>query len=126
MLELEKLRTENLELQNALRNSAGNFNDTDEVDHLRKEINMLESLVQELREELRNKRPQTAGAQDWEDEKIEMEVHLQKATARVDAIQNELTMTTSAFAKEISKLKLLIAEKESIIDTMSADIGGRM
>jgi hypothetical protein len=76
MLELEKLRTENLELQNALRNSSGSMMDSDEVDRLRKEIQMLEGLVNELREELRNKRPQTAGHADWEDEKIELEVRL--------------------------------------------------
>jgi hypothetical protein len=31
--------------------------DSDEVDRLRREISLLESLVAELREELRNKRP---------------------------------------------------------------------
>ena len=60
--------------------------DSDEVERLRKEVGLLESLVAELREELKNKRPQTAGAADWEDEKIELEVRLQKAQARVDAI----------------------------------------
>jgi len=43
----------------------------------------------------------------------------------VDAIQNELTASASMYAKEISKLKLIIAEKESLIDTMSADIYNR-
>jgi hypothetical protein len=38
-----------------------NMKDSDDVDRLRKEISLLESLVAELREELRNKRPQTAG-----------------------------------------------------------------
>lgn len=76
MLELEKLRTENLELQSALKNSALNMRDSDEVDRLRKEISILESLVAELREELKNKRPQSAGGMDWEDEKIEYEVRL--------------------------------------------------
>jgi hypothetical protein len=75
MLELEKLRTENIELQSALKNSSLNPRDSDEVDRLRREISILESLVAELREEL-NKRPQTAGNSDWEDEKIEYEVRL--------------------------------------------------
>ncbi len=35
--------------------------DSDESDRQRKEISILESLVSELREELKNKRPQTAG-----------------------------------------------------------------
>lgn len=52
---------------------------------------MLESLVAELREELKNKRPQSAGHTDWEDEKVEYEVKLQKANARVDAMQAEMT-----------------------------------
>ncbi len=57
MLELEKLRTENLELQSALKSNAMGMRDSDEVDRLRKEISILEGLVSELREELRNKRP---------------------------------------------------------------------
>ncbi len=76
MLELEKLRTENIELQQALKNSATNYTDSDEMDRLRREISLLESLVAELREELKNKRPQSAGQTDWEDEKIDYEVRL--------------------------------------------------
>lgn len=61
MLELEKIRTENLELQSALKNNMMAAKDSDEADRLRQEVRMLESLVAELREELKNKRPQTAG-----------------------------------------------------------------
>ena len=57
MIELEKLRTENLELQNALKGNSLNMKDSDESDRLRREVSLLESLVSELREELRNKRP---------------------------------------------------------------------
>lgn len=71
MLELEKLRTENLELQNALQRGGAampkkggaydpNAYEAEENDRLRKEISLLESLVSELRAELKNKRPQTA------------------------------------------------------------------
>jgi hypothetical protein len=59
-----------------MKNSSLNMKDSDEVDRLRREISLLESLVAELREELRNKRPQTAGQSDWEDEKIDYEVRL--------------------------------------------------
>lgn len=99
--------------------------DSDEVDRLRRELGLMESLVAELREELKNKRPQTAGQHDWEDEKIDYEVRLQKSQARVDAMQNEMTMNASKYAKEITKLKLIISEKESLIETMSADIYNR-
>jgi hypothetical protein len=51
MLELEKLRTENLELQSALKTSSKGvtYGDSDEVLRMRSEINLLENLVQELR-----------------------------------------------------------------------------
>ena len=41
----------------------------------------MENLVQELRQELRNKRPMTANGNNdgWEDEKVAMEVRLHKA-----------------------------------------------
>jgi hypothetical protein len=87
MLELEKLRSENLELQQTLKqgypqqpsNKYGGSDmlSADEGNRLRKEVHLLENLVHELRAELKNKRPQTANAnQDWEDEKIDLEVRL--------------------------------------------------
>lgn len=88
--------------------------DSDEVDRFRKEISILESLVSELREELRNKRPQTAGNTDWEDEKIEFEVRLQKSQARVDAMQNEMTSSAALYARQISQLKLIIAVSSNL------------
>ena len=75
MLELDKLRTENLELQAAAKEAGRSGNNAD-IERYRNEIAMLENLVAELREELRNKRPQTAGHTDYEEEKIELEVKL--------------------------------------------------
>lgn len=115
MLELEKLRTENIELQQALKQNATSFADSDEMDRLRREISLLESLVSELREELKNKRPQSAGQTDWEDEKIDYEVRLQKAQARVDAMQNEMTSSAQMYAKEFTKLKMILAVRKSVI-----------
>ena len=90
---------------------------SDEADRLRKEVHLLENLVQELRAELKNKRPQTANAnQEWEDEKIDLEVRLQKNQVRVDALQNELNNTASHAAREISKLKLIIAVRNHNFD----------
>jgi hypothetical protein len=62
----------------------------EENERLRHEVGLLESLVSELRVELKNKRPQTPlggmGGDNWEDEKIEMEVRAQKDKARIDAL----------------------------------------
>lgn len=98
MLELEKLRTENLGLQHSLQKGGGGRGpltdgSSNENERLNRDVNLLENLVSELRAELKNKRPQTSGGNtnDWEDEKIEMEVRLQKANIRINATQNELT-----------------------------------
>jgi len=123
MMELEKLRTENLELQSNVKDAARMKGSSSESDRLRSEVQMLETLVSELRDELKNKRPQTAGQGDWEDEKVEYEVRLQKAETRVDAVQDELTTSTVEHAREIARLKTIVAEKESIIETISADMG---
>lgn len=40
-------------------------------------------------------------------------------------MQHELTATAALAAKEIARLKLALAEKESLIETMSADIYGK-
>lgn len=99
MLELEKLRTENLELQKNAKDVGRFKGSASEADRLRSEVQMLETLVAELRDELKSKRPQTAGQADWEEEKIEYEVKLQKAEARVNAMQDELTTSTAEHAR---------------------------
>lgn len=76
MLELERLRTENIELQKAMKDANFGNRESGDLQRYRDEIAMLENMVQELRDELKNKRPQTAGHNDWEDEKIELEVKL--------------------------------------------------
>mmetsp|Transcript_17475 Transcript_17475/g.17233 ORF Transcript_17475/g.17233 Transcript_17475/m.17233 type:complete len:324 (+) Transcript_17475:1523-2494(+) len=123
MMELEKLRTENLELQKGIKSNAKLRGNQSEVDRLKSEVQMLETLVSELRDELKNKRPQTAGQADWEDEKVEYEVKLQKAEARCEAMQEELTSSSAGHAREIARLKTIVAEKESIIETMNNDAG---
>ena len=59
--------------------------DQEENERMRRDLQLMENLVQELRQELRNKRPMTANgaSNDWEDEKIEMEVNIQKSQARI-------------------------------------------
>ena len=81
------------------------------MDRLRRENAQLEALVSELKEEVRSKRPMTAGHYDWESEKVEFEVKLQKADARVFALETQLEMKTTEYAKEIARLNMIISEK---------------
>ena len=64
----------------------GPSGETSEIERLRRENVQLEQLVDELKDEVRNKRPMTSGHYDWENEKIEFEVKLQKADARIMAL----------------------------------------
>lgn len=46
----------------------------------------LERIVANMKEELRNKRPVSSDGADWESDKIELEVKLHKANARIEAL----------------------------------------
>lgn len=122
--ELEKLKTENLELQRRLKDSAYGGKDANEQS--RQEIRRLERLVQELNEQLRSKRPDTreirTGTPLQDNERIRLEVDLQKAELRMQAMQDEMDRNAARFAREISHYKGLIAEKQSVIDTMTAGL----
>jgi len=124
--ELEKLKTENLELQRRIKESA--YGSKDMSEQSKQEIRRLERLVQELNEQLRSKRPDTRGSgvsnagPVGDEERMRLEVDLQKAELRMQAMQDEMNRNASRFAKEISYYKGLIAEKQSVIDTMTAGI----
>ena len=69
---------------------------------------------------MKSKRPMTAGGgghNDWEDERIELEVKLQKGQARIDAMQSEMTNNAAQFAKELSRLKLQLAVSNSFLSS---------
>ncbi len=95
------------------------------MERLRRENAQLEQLVGDLKEEVRNKRPMTSGHYDWETEKIEFEVKLQKADARVYALNEQLELKTVEYAKEMARLKMIISEKQNMLDQMSEDVVGR-
>lgn len=46
-----------------------------------------------------------------EGEKMELEIKLQKAQARNDALSEELILNAKNYSREIAQLKLVIAEK---------------
>ena len=119
--ELEKLRTENFELQKRIKENV--FGGQGNNEQSKQEIRRLERLVQELKEQLRTKRPDTREVNEVNDvDVIRLEVDLQKAELRVQAMQDEMDMNAVKFAREIAHYKGLVAEKQSIIDTMTAGL----
>lgn len=121
MLELEQLKTENMNLQKHMKEMAfGPEGYNSELEKYKQECSRLERLVAELREDLSSKRPTSGtGNPDWDREKIELEIKLQKSNARVQALQEEITDVARNFAKERSKLEIAIAEKQAQLDAIS-------
>ena len=52
---------------------------------------------------------------------MELEVKYQKANARINSLQKELDSSAKNYAKEIAALKLILAEKEALIENMRAE-----
>ena len=127
LLELEQLRTENLKLQKEIKDfvvnstpgvlGRGNI----ELEKSKKEIARLQTVINELQNDLHNKRPISAEKKELQNEILELEVKYQKANARISSLQKELDSSAKTYAKEIAALKLILAEKEALIENMRAE-----
>jgi hypothetical protein len=127
LLELEQLRTENLKLQKEIKDfvvnstpgvlGRGNI----ELEKSKKEITRLQTIINELQNDLSNKRPISAEKKELQNEILELEVKYQKANARISSLQKELESSAKNYAKEIAALKLILAEKEALIENMRAE-----
>ena len=127
LLELEQLRTENLKLQKEIKDfvvnstpgvlGRGNI----ELEKSKKEVARLQTIVNELQNDLNNKRPISAEKKELQNEILELEVKYQKANARISSLQKELDSSAKNYAKEIAALKLILAEKEALIENMRAE-----
>ena len=118
--ELEYLKDDIKRLQLKVKEiSFGEMMENSELERLRKEVFQLENLLIELNGELINKKGPKTKIDDYEDERIEFEVRLQKARARCDAVDTEIRHNTTRFAQEIAKLETILAEKEATLENMS-------
>lgn len=100
-LEVEQLKSENLNLQKQLKGIVYG-EDIGELERYKQECQRLERIVANMKEELRNKRPVSNSGADWEQEKMELEVKLHKANSRIEALQDEMTYNAKNYAKEIA------------------------
>ena len=128
--EIEKLQKEIENLQKEIRiNTFGpNGGAVSEVDRLWRETKNLEKLMRELNEELRERernpsdtyyeKPNLIRAEglgdyeDWDEEKVALEIDLQMARARVRALQNEIDNNDVKYQTEIEHLKVILEEKQ--------------
>ena len=124
LMEMDVLKMENTKLQRELKDyvvtndvtviGKGNA----ELEKARAELKRLQLLASELRNDLRSKRPMTGERKELQSEMLQMEVKCHKADARIKTLEEELEINAKNYAKEISALKLILAEKQALIETM--------
>ena len=83
--------------------------DPDIVNELRRRVEDQDETITQLRQELENQRPQSAGIADWEEEKIGFEIDIEQQKARINALETEQFESASQYAVEIAKLKQMLA-----------------
>ena len=88
---LEELKVDIKMLQKLVKDQTfGEMLENSEMERLRKEVFNLERLLIDLNGEYEQKKPKHAVDYDWEDERVEYEVRLQKSRAREDALTTEM------------------------------------
>ncbi len=121
-VELERLRAENVQLQREL--SAGVFRSeidvNPEAERYRKEVKRMEEQIDVLKSEMMGKkqsgkRESPGKEEDWDMERIELEVRLQQTEARNKAIDDEMAANAEAYAREIADLKAELMQKEGLL-----------
>lgn len=125
--ELELLRTENLTLQKELKDYVVNSTPgvigrgNAELEKSKKEIARLQQLVNELQDDLRNKRPISAEKKELQNEILQLEVKYHKAEARVKSLEDELAQAARKNSQIIIGLKSALAEKDALIDNLRSE-----
>ena len=126
LLEMEQLKTENLKLQKELKDMFLNNNinpnqvgkGNSELDKYKKEIYRMDGIIKSLQNDLQNKRPMSTDKKLLQSELMERDVALYKANSRIQSLEDELRYTEKRNASEIARLKMIVAEKETTLDTL--------
>lgn len=115
-LELEKIKSENLELQQRLKQKVYGKRENEEIERYREEVRKLERIKNEIQEELKYKRPTSSHGQNLDHQNFELEVQLKRSEARVESLQSELNKNAKRYSEEITQLQSVLNEKTSMID----------
>ena len=118
-VDLEKIKSENLELQQRLKQKVYGKRENEEIERYREEVRKLERIKQDLQEELKFKRPVSSHGQNLDNQNFDLEVQLKKAEARVESLQSELNKNAKRYSEEISQLQTVLQEKQATVDAYS-------
>jgi len=123
-LEMEQLKTENKKLQSELKNLVINTNPgilaigNPDIEKYKNEVARLEGIVNNLQNDINHKRPFSSEKKMLQSEITDLEVKLHKSQARVQSYEDDLQYIEKKNASEIARIKMMIAEKETTIDTL--------
>ena len=115
-VEFEKIKTENIELQEMFKKKVYGKKENEEVERLREEVRKLERIKRDLEEELKYKRPQSSGGHNLKQQTVELEVQVQRAQARVESLQSQLNKNSKRQAEEIAQLQTVLQERTATLD----------
>jgi len=126
LLEMEQLKTENMKLQKELKDMFLNNNinpgqmnkGNNELDKFKREIMRQDGVIKSLQNDLANKRPMSTDKKLLQSELMERDVQLHKANSRIQSLEEELRYNEKRNASEIARLKMIVAEKETTLDTL--------
>lgn len=99
------IERENVELQKEIENQMRNFEESNGDGKLAEEVDRLEKIRNQLKQELANKRPISRQRAEISDKKMELEVTLQNLKERARALENELHKNNKKYADEIVNLR---------------------
>ena len=115
-VEFEKIKTENIKLQEMFKKKVYGKKENEEVERLREEVRKLERIKRDLEEELKYKRPQSSGGHNLKQQTVELEVQVQRAQARVESLQSQLNKNSKRQAEEIAQLQTVLQERTATLD----------
>lgn len=112
--EINILQLETSEIKKKMKEAA-HGSTPGSVDQLKQEVEELEMLAKNLRDQLNSKKSTDYEIELTEEErrKIELEVDIQKTRMRIESMESEILRNTVRFAKEISEYKAVIIEKKA-------------
>lgn len=121
--ELDGLKREISLLQRDIRSSAIQESEQEiAAEKYQREIAQMEEQVVRLKKELSHRNENGSGREadeQWDRDKIELEVRLQKAEARDKAIDYEMNQNVKAYDAEIERLKLELAKKQAMVKELN-------
>ena len=133
LIEIDRLKTDNFQLQNEIKKmvkkkSTSDYNSTNnnifsDNDKYQNEIFRLENIIKDMQiKSLNNENNNNfnkSNRKNFPDkDSVELEIKYNKSVEKINILENEIDNITRNFADEVTKLRLRLSEKDSILQSM--------